>query len=132
MISTDDRMIVETRNISIVYEEQSLAFSNMDNETSEHSIALLGNDSHTSEHLDDGYERPYTTLVTHNYAEEEHVYKSTKTNLFNDNTSTFENATYRPYVIITEQDVSLDDTKTHFFPDDSKENKTEYINLCLK
>ncbi|CAG2232730.1 OBCAM [Mytilus edulis] len=133
MISTDARRIVENRNISV---EQLVAFSNNDNETSEHARTLPDNESHTSEHLDDGYERPYMTLVAQNYVEEEHVYNNTKSNSLNDNSTPLQNPTCRRFVEITEQDATQDNTDTHVFAADSqenvKQNTGEYINLSIK
>ncbi|CAC5379148.1 unnamed protein product [Mytilus coruscus] len=136
MISTDARTVVENRNISIVSEAQQLAFPNNDSEHSEHTIATSDNDINDSEHLDDGYERPYTTLVAHNHADNEHVYSSTKTNSINDNSTTLQNATCRLSFAFPEQDPSQDNHKTDFFADDGqgnvKRNTREYINLMLK
>ncbi|CAC5379150.1 unnamed protein product [Mytilus coruscus] len=136
MISTDSRLVVENRNISIVSEEQHLALSNNDIDTSEHTIGSSDNEINASEHFDDGYERPYTTLVAHNYAEDEHRYSSTKTSSINDNSTTLQNATCRPCFAFTEQDSSQVKQKTFFFADDGQENikrnTGEYINLSLK
>lgn len=133
MISTDARSIVENRNISV---EQLVAFSNNDNETSQHARTLPDNESHISENLDDGYERPYMTLVAQNYAEEEHVYNNTKSKSFNDNSTPLQNPTCICFVAITEQDASQDKTDTHVFADDSqenvKQNTGEYIDLSIK
>ncbi|XP_052081070.1 uncharacterized protein LOC127719060 [Mytilus californianus] len=136
MISTDSRLVVENRNISIVSEEQYLALSNNDTDTSEHTVASSDNESIASEDLDDGYERPYTTLVAHNYVEDEHGYSSTKTSSIYDNSSSLQNTTCRPCFPFTEQDPSQDNKNTHFFADNghenTKRNTGEYINLSLK
>ncbi|CAC5387875.1 OPCML [Mytilus coruscus] len=117
MISTDSRLVVENRNISMVSGEQHLE-SNNDSNTSEHTIATSDDEINASEHLDDGYERPYTTLVAHIYAEEEHGYSSTKTSSINYNSTTLQNATCRPCFAFTEKDKQ----KTFIFTDDGQEN----------
>lgn len=132
MISTDARLIVENRNTSIVSEELHLVFPNNDRDISDQTIATSDNNSHTSEHLDDGYKRPYTTLLAYNYIEDEHVYNNTTY----DTSTPFPIAACKSIVGIKEQYVSQDHKNTHFCADDGQENITrntgEYINLSLK
>lgn len=136
MISTEARSIVEHRNTSIVSGERYLAFQNNDRDTPDQSIATSDNDSHTSEHLDDGYERPYTTLMAHNYVEDEHVYNNTTHNSLNETSTPFSIVACKPIVGITEQYASQDNINTHFCADDGQVNSIrntgEYINLSLK
>lgn len=134
MISTDARIVFENRNMSI--DAQHVVFTNNESDTSEHSIGSSDNEINASEHLDDGYEQPYTSLVAHNYAENEHGYSSTKTNSINDKSTTLQNATFRSSFEFIEQYPSKDKQNIFFFPDDGKENVNlksgEYINLSLK
>ncbi|CAC5368465.1 unnamed protein product [Mytilus coruscus] len=149
IISTDARTV-------FMSEEQDLEFSN--NDTSEHAEASSENDIsmiNASEYLDDGYEHPYTTLVEHSDAADEHVYLNTKTNSINENPHTFQNVTYKHSFASKVQDYSQDKQQIHFFASDGQENVTfncpennlnetdndfyllnvnaaEYINLSLK
>ncbi|CAC5382478.1 unnamed protein product [Mytilus coruscus] len=72
IISTNDTIDVDNMNIIQMSEEQ-------------HS-SLSINNSDTPEHLDNGYEYPYTTLVTNSEDEDSHVYITTKQNSINENT----------------------------------------------
>lgn len=103
IISTDAGMIVDNRDM--LSEEQQFEFSNNNSDNLEHTIASSDNDSGASEHIDDGYERPYTTLVANIGAEDEHIYKNTNSEATctKDNTLTSQNATYRPSFAFTEQ-----------------------------
>ncbi|XP_076089159.1 uncharacterized protein LOC143059530 [Mytilus galloprovincialis] len=136
MISTEARSIVEQRNPSLMSGERHLAFQNNDRDTLDQSIATSDNDSHTPEHVDDGYERPYTTLLAHNFAEDEHFYNNKTHNSLNETSTPFPIVACKPIVGITEQDASQDKKTTHFCADDGQVNnmrKTgEYINLSLK
>lgn len=76
--------------------------------------------------MDDGYEKPYSTLMIIDRDEDEHVYLSTRNNLAN---------------ITNEQSSSLDHaacgyssafTKLHYIPHKTKSDDLEYINLSLK
>ncbi|CAG2196315.1 unnamed protein product [Mytilus edulis] len=53
----------------------SMINSDIDVVPEEHTSTSSDNDSDSSEYLDDGYEKPYTTLVV---AEDSHVYLTTK------------------------------------------------------
>ncbi|XP_052079669.1 uncharacterized protein LOC127717851 isoform X2 [Mytilus californianus] len=64
IISTADRMVAASRNLISVFDE--------------HSSTASENDTNAAESLDDGYEKPYTTLVENIEAEDNHVYLITK------------------------------------------------------
>ncbi|VDI46054.1 Hypothetical predicted protein [Mytilus galloprovincialis] len=130
MVSADSRLVVENRNIFIVSEEHNLTLSNNDSDTSEHTIASLDNEIDALEHLDDGYERPYTTILAHNYAENEHCYSSIEKGLTNDTTS--QNAACGPYIVFTERDKHNISICTDDAQQNTKRSMGEYINLSLK
>ncbi|XP_071150261.1 cell adhesion molecule Dscam1-like [Mytilus edulis] len=148
----------DTRIVS-VSQEHDLDFSNNDSATLDHAVESLENDNNALAYLDDGYERPYATLVTHTYGLDTHVYLTTETKSSNDNLNTSQNATYEhaftskekdypkdkqiPHATASDHqvDVLLNDlennlSKTdhdfHLLSVDSETTATEYINLSLK
>lgn len=82
--------------------------------------------------MDDGYEKPYTTLLVLNQGENKHDYLTTRRKSSNENPSVFATDAFGT--------TSMYETKTHDHPNaryenvnlKSEENKAEYINLSLK
>ncbi|CAC5424851.1 unnamed protein product [Mytilus coruscus] len=145
IISETDRIVAENSNTTALSDEHSSASSNTDMDA--------------SENLDDGYEKPYTTLVAYNGGEDEHVYRKTKQNWTYENLTSFENATFGHSVEFKEQEFSLGETKPNVYANEGQESAnmhygenysketdddfqrsnvykqmetTEYINLSLK
>lgn len=97
---------------------------NNDIDTSENAVAPLESVTNPSEYLNDEYEHPYTTLLADNYAVDEHVYLTTKTNSINDNSMTFQNAAYEHTFTSRETKYSEDTQKTHISASNGQENET--------
>ncbi|XP_063417327.1 uncharacterized protein LOC134699850 [Mytilus trossulus] len=140
IITEPEILVAENSNTTGLFEEHSSSSSNTEN--------------NASEDLNDGYEKPYSTLVSNNGHEIEHVYHKTKQNCTYENVSTFENVSFGLSVEL--QEFSLDKTTTlvysnesvnmndgenyskdtdHYFQrlNVSKQTETkEYINLLLK
>lgn len=124
----------------------------------EHISVSSGNESNPSEYLDDGYEKPYTTLMETNRVDDGHVYLVTNMRPGNDKSIAFDNASCEQALICTEQNLSLENIKSNeymnyeqndiklksvenylyevesdiqaqVYPDD---NKAQYVNLSLK
>ncbi|VDI26509.1 Hypothetical predicted protein [Mytilus galloprovincialis] len=118
IISTADINVVEIRNTDLILEESSLASSD--------------NSNNASEHVDDGYEKPYTTLLVLNPVEITHDYLTTKRKYSNENPAIFATDAFGT--------TSMYETKPLHHPNaryenvnlKSDENKAEYINLSLK
>ncbi|CAC5391277.1 unnamed protein product [Mytilus coruscus] len=127
-------------------------------ESMEHISVSSENDSNTAEYLDDGYEKPYTTLVETNRVHDEYVYLITKMKSGNEKSINFDTAGCKQALTCTEQNPSLEKTNTNenvnydqndiklktvenylyevecdikakVYPD---KNKAQYINLSLK
>ncbi|CAG2201490.1 unnamed protein product [Mytilus edulis] len=144
----------ETQIISEIIAENSNTAALSDDRSSSSS----NTDINVSEDSNDGYEKPYTTLVSIKGNEVEHVYRKTKQSWTYGNSNALQNATLGHSVKYTEQVFSLDKTNainanegqesanmkcaenyTKKTDDDSqrsnvhKQKKTkEYINLLLK
>ncbi|CAC5424852.1 unnamed protein product [Mytilus coruscus] len=82
-----------------------------------HSSASSNTDINASEDLDDGYEKPYTTLVANHGEKDEHVYHKTKQKWTYENSITFKNATFEHSV-----EFSLDKTKTNVYANEGQES----------
>ncbi|XP_052079676.1 uncharacterized protein LOC127717859 isoform X2 [Mytilus californianus] len=82
-----------------------------------HSSASSNTDINASEDLDDGYEKPYTTLVANHEGKDEHVYRKTKQNWTYENSTIFKNATFEHSV-----EFSLDKTKTNVYANEGQES----------
>lgn len=118
IISTADINVVEIRNIDLILEESSSASSD--------------NGNNASGHVDDGYEKPYTTLLVLNPVEITHDYLTTKRKYSNENPAIFATDAFGT--------TSMYETKTLDHPNaryenvnlKSDANKADYINLSLK
>ncbi|CAC5368462.1 unnamed protein product [Mytilus coruscus] len=108
IISETDRIVVENSNTTALSDEHSAASSNTD--------------INAPENLDDGYGKPYTTLVANNGCEYEHIYRKTKQNWTYENSTPFKNATFGHSVEFTEQGFSLDKTKTNVYANEGQES----------
>lgn len=97
IISTDD--ITTLQNMNIMSEEQ-------------HS-SVSSNGSDTPDNLDNGYEHPYTTLVSNSADEDTHVYLTSKQTPINENTYPSSNDSCEQYVEFIEKDSTSDNARTH-------------------
>ncbi|CAC5411926.1 DSCAML1 [Mytilus coruscus] len=119
VFSTADgiRILVENRGISHLSEERSSTISE--------------NDINASEILDDGYEKPYSTLVVNDRDEDKHIYLSTTNNSTNENSTPSENAACGHSPGFTELDSSPHRTNTPIYENDCQENvKLHYFENC--
>ncbi|CAC5417638.1 unnamed protein product [Mytilus coruscus] len=90
-----------------------------------HHITEIGvseNDPNAAENLDDGYEKPYSTLVANIEVEDNHVYVTTKNNPNIQQVSPFVHAAYRHFFEFTEQNYSLDEAKNNSYAKEGQEN----------
>lgn len=82
-------------------------------EPMEHILVSSENESNPSEYSDDGYEKPYTTLVETNRITDEHVYLITDIQPGNGESVTFDNAGCELALTCTEKNLSLDKRKSN-------------------
>lgn len=110
IFSTTDtiHVSVDSRGVSHVSEEPSLSISD--------------NDIDASEILDDGYEKPYSTLVENGRDEIKHIYLSTTNNSTDENSIPFENAACGLSPGFRELDSSSDRANIPIYENDSHEN----------
>ncbi|XP_052079672.1 uncharacterized protein LOC127717853 [Mytilus californianus] len=91
------RVVVKNRDITNVPED--------------HFSTISDNDANGSDILDDGYEKPYSTLMEIDRDDYEHVYLSVRNNLTNENSTFLEN---------TASGNSSGFTEVHYIPDKTK------------
>lgn len=105
-------------------------------QSSGQSSGTFDNNIDTSEVYDDGYEKPYTTLMVQQRVNDEHVYRNTNT--FYENATPFEKAcpdhpfgeNKNPSTIDNDVDKNDKDFNRSYI--DPPKYKAEYINLMLK
>ncbi|CAG2239376.1 unnamed protein product [Mytilus edulis] len=127
--------------------------------SAENSSGLSDNEISVSENYDDGYERPYTTLLTNDRVGDTHVYLNTHENSNEEFLNSMDNTACRHTIECEVHTYSLKKAKTNSLEDDDiemvtmsnventsketdgdiqrpyndrKRNNVEYINLSLK
>ncbi|XP_052079076.1 uncharacterized protein LOC127717473 [Mytilus californianus] len=128
-------------------------------QSSGHSSASSDNYIDTSENYDDGYEKPYTTLVVQNHADDPHVYLTTNKFGIYENSTPFEKVACGRSFELRNDDTPTVETNPHVYENndqentnlsyidndfdkkdndfhrshiDQRKNEAEYINLMLK
>ncbi|XP_071149146.1 uncharacterized protein [Mytilus edulis] len=130
ILQENENSIISTVNVVGVDTTDTAA------QSSGQSSRSFDNNMDTSEGYDDGYEKPYTTLMVQQRADEEHVYLNTNT--FYENATPFEKACPdRPFgenknPSIIDNDVDKNDKDFNRSHIDPPKYKAEYINLMLK
>lgn len=89
----------------------------------EQNSSLSNSYSDTTEHLNSGYEHPYTTLVTNNIDEDEHMYNISKQNSAFENIIPFRRDASEHFVEIIEQYSSSDNVRRHFYANEGQGNE---------
>lgn len=121
ILGNNDQSISLADIIHVVGEHRDIT-----NVSEDHSSTISANDANGSEIVDDGYEKPYTTLMIIDRDEDEHVYLSTRnslTNITNENSTSLDHAACGN---------SSGFKKLHYIPHKTKSDDLEYINLSLK
>ncbi|VDI64121.1 Hypothetical predicted protein [Mytilus galloprovincialis] len=105
-IQTAERTVDETPHYAEIIEEDMILTlpqepeilvaenSNTTGLSEEHSSSSSNTDNNASEDLNDGYEKPYSTLVSNNGHEVEHDYHKTKQNWIYENSTTCNHAIF--------------------------------------
>ncbi|XP_052079066.1 uncharacterized protein LOC127717467 isoform X2 [Mytilus californianus] len=128
-------------------------------QSSGHSSASSENYIDTPENYDDGYEKPYTTLVVQNHADNQHVYLTTNKLGIYENSTPFEKVACGRSFELRNNDTPTVETNPHVYENndqentnlsyidndfdkndndfhrshiDQRKNEAEYINLMLK
>ncbi|CAC5395846.1 unnamed protein product [Mytilus coruscus] len=115
-LQENDNPISSTVNI-IVVENTDTAL-----QSSGHSSASSDNYIDTSESYDDGYEKPYTTLVVQHRADDEHVYLITNKFDIYENSAPFEKVACRRSIEFINDDISTVETNPHVYENNDQEN----------
>lgn len=114
VISTADGIVAVNRNLIHVSDE--------------YSSTLSENDTNAAERLDDGYEKPYTTLMENIETEDKHIYLITQETQQFQHVSPFVHAACGHLLEFTEQASSLDTSKINPSENDDQENiKHNYV-----
>lgn len=92
-------------------------------ESEENSSRISDNDVNGSDIFDDGYEKPYSTLLETDRDENKHVYLSTRNSLINEDSPSSEPSACGNSSGLIEH---------HYIPEITKSNDVEYINLSLE
>lgn len=137
----------------VLSEEHHSELLNYESDSIEHTSISSEHGRNGSEYSDDGYERPYTTLVVNHHAEDEHVYRTTQNISNNDNVSCKHSTEFsqpKSSIDLKNSEVGankgIKSSQLYYFEENSNETETafrqsnvklrkhkaEYINLSLK
>ncbi|VDH92659.1 Hypothetical predicted protein [Mytilus galloprovincialis] len=122
--------IIEIDNLQPTSQENdnsimSMINSDIDVVPGEHTSTSSDNDRDSSEYLDDGYEKPYTTLEV---AEDGHVYLTTKQKSDHANVIPFQNVDFGQACELLEEDYLSDTDKTNAHDEHENLNLNNHVN----
>lgn len=123
---TDTQMFSTTDTIHVVVNS-----SGVSHVSEELSSSISDNDIHASEIVDDGYEKPYSTLVGNGRDDIKHVYLSITNNSADENTTPFANATCELTPGVSVLKSQPDRTNTPIYENECPENaKLDFVENC--